>query len=132
MRLTIAYSKIKKRNLVLINNDTHQRETLSERPIRPPLNNFADSRCSSDKKITISFSLWWHLELAISYWKWYKMLSILTAKKYFRSFNACSCTTRNVTILTKCLFEFVLFVAVSLSLVLNGVVTNVIKLLVGR
>ena len=38
MRLTIAYSKIKKRNLVLINNDTHQRETVSERPIRPPLN----------------------------------------------------------------------------------------------
>ena len=37
MRLTIANSKIKKRNLVLINNDTHQRETLSERPIRPPL-----------------------------------------------------------------------------------------------
>ena len=39
MRLTIAYSKIKKRNLVLINNDTYQRETLSERPIRQPLNN---------------------------------------------------------------------------------------------
>ena len=38
MRLTIAYSKIKKRNLVLINNDTYQRETLSERPIRQPLN----------------------------------------------------------------------------------------------
>ena len=37
MRLTIAYSKIKKRNVVLINNDTHQRETVSERPIRPPL-----------------------------------------------------------------------------------------------
>ena len=37
MRLTIAYSKIKKRNLVLINNATHQRETVSERPIRPPL-----------------------------------------------------------------------------------------------
>ena len=37
MRLTIAYSEIKKRNLVLINNETHQRETLSERPIRPPL-----------------------------------------------------------------------------------------------
>ena len=37
MRLTIAYFKIKKRNLVLINNDTHQRETVSERPIRPPL-----------------------------------------------------------------------------------------------
>ena len=34
MRLTIAYSKMKKRNLVLINNDTYQRETLSERPIR--------------------------------------------------------------------------------------------------
>ena len=38
MRQTVAYSKTKKRNLVLIlNNDTHQRETLSERPIRPPL-----------------------------------------------------------------------------------------------
>ena len=38
MRLTIAYSEIKKRNLVLINNDTYQRETLSERrPIRQPL-----------------------------------------------------------------------------------------------
>ena len=37
MRLTIAYSKIKKRNLVLINNTTYQRETLSERPIRQPL-----------------------------------------------------------------------------------------------
>ena len=34
MHFTIAYSKIKKRNLVLINNDTYQRETLSERPIR--------------------------------------------------------------------------------------------------
>ena len=40
MRLAIAYSKIKKRNLVLINNDTHQRETLSERPIRLPLIHF--------------------------------------------------------------------------------------------
>ena len=38
MRLTIAYSKIKKRNLVLINNDTYQRETLSERLIRQSLN----------------------------------------------------------------------------------------------
>ena len=37
MHLTIAYSKIKKRNLVLINNATYQRETLSERPIRQPL-----------------------------------------------------------------------------------------------
>ena len=35
--LTTAYSKIKKRNLVLINNATYQRETLSERPIRQPL-----------------------------------------------------------------------------------------------
>ena len=37
MRLTIAYSKIKKQNLVLIKNGTYQRETLSERPIRQPL-----------------------------------------------------------------------------------------------
>ena len=37
MRLTSAYSKIKKRNLVLINDATYQRETLSERPIRQPL-----------------------------------------------------------------------------------------------
>ena len=37
MRLTIAYSKLKKRNLVLIDNDTYQGETLSERPIRQPL-----------------------------------------------------------------------------------------------
>ena len=37
MRLTIAYSKIKKRNLVLINNATYQRETLSEWSIRQPL-----------------------------------------------------------------------------------------------
>ena len=35
--LTIDYSKIKKRNVVLINNATYQRETLSERPIRQPL-----------------------------------------------------------------------------------------------
>ena len=37
MPLTIAYSEIKKnkkRNLVLINNDTYQRETLTQRPIR--------------------------------------------------------------------------------------------------
>ena len=38
MRLTIAYSKIKKRNLVLIKNATYQRETLTEWPIiRQPL-----------------------------------------------------------------------------------------------
>ena len=34
MRSIIAYFKIKKRNLVLINNVTHQRETLSKRPVR--------------------------------------------------------------------------------------------------
>ena len=33
MRLIIAYSKIKKRNLVLINNVTYQREILSDLPI---------------------------------------------------------------------------------------------------
>ena len=38
MRLTIAYSKTKKQNLVLINNATYQRETLSERPIQQPIN----------------------------------------------------------------------------------------------
>ena len=37
MRLPIAYSNIKKRNLVLINNVKHQRETLTEWPIRLPL-----------------------------------------------------------------------------------------------
>ena len=37
MRLTIAYILKKKRNVVLINNDTYQRETVSERPIRQPL-----------------------------------------------------------------------------------------------
>ena len=37
MHLTIAYSKIKKRNLVLITNVTHQRETLSEQPIQQSL-----------------------------------------------------------------------------------------------
>ena len=34
MRLTIAYSKVK---VVLINNATYQRETVSEQPIRQPL-----------------------------------------------------------------------------------------------
>ena len=40
MRLTIAYSKIKKvkSSIVLINSATYQRETISERPIRLPLN----------------------------------------------------------------------------------------------
>ena len=40
MRLTIAYSKMRKRNLMLINNATYQREILSERPIRQPLSAF--------------------------------------------------------------------------------------------
>ena len=48
MRLTIAYSKIKKRNLVLINNDTYQRETLSERPIRQPLRRMASAHFTDD------------------------------------------------------------------------------------
>ena len=50
MRLTIAYSKIKKQNLVLINYDTYQRETLSERPIRLPLtsNNFTSQAVEFD------------------------------------------------------------------------------------
>ena len=43
MRLTIAYSTIKKRNLLLINNDTYQRETVSERPIRQPLSNLKEA-----------------------------------------------------------------------------------------
>ena len=37
MPLTIADSKIKKQNLVLINNDAYQRETLSKQPIQQPL-----------------------------------------------------------------------------------------------
>ena len=44
MRLTIAYFKIKKRNLVLINNDTYQRETLSERLIRQPLKKLSSNK----------------------------------------------------------------------------------------
>ena len=56
MRLTIAYSKVKKRNLVLINNDTYQRETVSERPIRQPLRllstEFHTSMTSSEQKAT--------------------------------------------------------------------------------
>ena len=55
MRLTIAYFKIKKRNLVLINNDTHQRETLSERPIRLPLNGMARNKSPGYDGITAEF-----------------------------------------------------------------------------
>ena len=38
MRLTIAYSKKRKRNLVLVDKDACQRETLTKWPIRLPLN----------------------------------------------------------------------------------------------
>ena len=47
MRLTIAYSKIKKRNLVLINNSSYQRETLSEWPIQQPLRGY----CTHNPKL---------------------------------------------------------------------------------
>ena len=36
-RLTTAYSKIRKRNLVSVNKDAYQRETLAEWPVRLPL-----------------------------------------------------------------------------------------------
>ena len=51
MRLTIAYSKIMKRNLVLIKNDTYQRETVSERPIRTPLKTWRKN-CPLQWKLT--------------------------------------------------------------------------------
>ena len=51
MRLTIACYKIKKRNLVLINNATYQRETLSERPIRQPLRK-SSYRCRRENRST--------------------------------------------------------------------------------
>ena len=50
MRLTIAYSKIKKRNLVLINNATHQREALIEWPIRLPLSTKIFDRLSKNRE----------------------------------------------------------------------------------
>ena len=53
MRLTIAYSKIKKRNLVLINNGTNQRETLSELPIRPPLECYFFTNAEADFNQTL-------------------------------------------------------------------------------
>ena len=56
MRLTIAYSKIRKQNLVLINNDTHQRETVSDRPIRPPLN-FKIKSTLSLLDVSVEFSI---------------------------------------------------------------------------
>ena len=56
MRLTIAYSKIKKRNLVLINNATYQKETLSERPIRQPLRYQKHAKIVKKKKGYMQFS----------------------------------------------------------------------------
>ena len=50
MRLTIAYSKIKKRNLVLINNVAHQRETLNRVTHSTTLNfRAADDWCLGNK-----------------------------------------------------------------------------------
>ena len=63
MRLTIAYSQMKKRNLVLINNDTYQRETVSERPIRQPLSLVDETSCknllSFHKEMMSAWFLWW-------------------------------------------------------------------------
>ena len=65
MRLTIAHSKIKKRNLVLINNATNQRETLSERPIRQPLINLLSSYqlVISEENISARRDLFFHSNL---------------------------------------------------------------------
>ena len=65
MRLTIAYSKIKsKLNLVLINNATHQRETVEEWPIRLPLN-------ETERNLSIeAVTTWpWEIFFDISPWK---------------------------------------------------------------
>ena len=52
MRLTIAYFKIKKRNLVLIHNATYQKKNpLSERPIRQPLIK-RDEPCTNQRNIS--------------------------------------------------------------------------------
>ena len=69
MRLTIAYSKIKKRNLVLINNDTHQRETVSERPIRPPLKTLCVQPrmyCSEEHKVYHCCFNWANFDVNVS------------------------------------------------------------------
>ena len=57
MHLTIAYSKIKKRNLVLINNATYQRETLPERPIQQTLNNLEDTCMGWTNKLSVPTQL---------------------------------------------------------------------------
>ena len=66
MRLTIAYSKIKKRNIVLINNDTHQRETVSERPIRPPLKSCNDDISSHLEQLLVTPSITSEASLILS------------------------------------------------------------------
>ena len=43
---------MKKQNLLLINNDTYQRETFSERPSRQPLNMLKWKRKKDKKKKT--------------------------------------------------------------------------------
>ena len=70
MRLTIAYSKIKKRNLVWINNDTHQRETLSERPIRPPLRLEIESKTKSLTSVSKTNQSW---SRDLQHWKTFKL-----------------------------------------------------------
>ena len=58
MSLTIAYSKMKMQNLVLINNDTYQRETVSERPIRQPLSRNNKVVCMCQKGISALVINW--------------------------------------------------------------------------
>ena len=67
-------SKIKKRNLVLINNATYKRKTLSERPIRQPLSHndyqaspFFSSTCSQHKVVFSTFSAFLQSFLVWSY-----------------------------------------------------------------
>ena len=66
MRLTIAHSKIKKRNLVLINNDTYQRETISERPTRQPLKSCNDDISSHLEQLRVPPSITSEASLILS------------------------------------------------------------------
>ena len=84
MHLVIAYSKIKKRNLVLINNDTHQRETLSERPIRLPLkhstlNVWGGTAPPTKKKFPFLFFVL-YLKIINNFWK----IGYASYKKVFK------------------------------------------------
>ena len=79
MRLTIAYSKIKKRNLVLINNDTYQRETLSERPIRQPL------RWWNSVLVFFFISVWEYNKIVIDIVSLHAYLQIISRGHGFRS-----------------------------------------------